>query len=136
MIAQWESSSSISSNWLNYFYSKIGPLDEYVILQTGDGSYGCIIRRIPSREIVQYNINRTGSGYGSYSYSLSESEPDSFSYSINNELYVYSNVGYGTMAVLPCHEIMVCWGITGLVCLVFLMLLFKGSLFKCLRKKS
>lgn len=130
------SESSISTNWLNVFYSKIGPLDEYIIMQIDDGQYGCLVRRIPSREVIQYTITRTGSSYGNYYYSITENTNASWSYTVNNELYVYSNIGYGTMSVLPCHQIMVCWGITGIVCLVFLALVFKGALFKCLRPKK
>lgn len=135
MLSQWDSGGSISSTWLNFFYSKIGPLDEYIIMQIGEGSYGCLVRRIPSREVIEYRITRNGSSYGSYSYTFNEDTSASWNYSVSNEIYVYSNLGMGTMSVLPCHEIMVCWGITGLVCLVFLMLVFKGSMFKCLRKK-
>ena len=134
-MVQYEA-SSISTNWLNVFYSKIGPLDEYVIFQVGEGSYGCLVRRIPSREVIQYTINRTGSGYGSYSYTLSENDNASWDYTITNELYVYSNIGKGTMQVLPVHEIMVCWGITGVVCLTFLALVFKGAIFRCLRGRK
>lgn len=131
-MTQYET-SSISSTWLNVFYSKIGPLDEYVIMQVGENSYGCLVRRIPSREVVEYTITRTGSGYGNYYYTLSEVDNASWDYTVSNELYVYSNVGLGTMQVLPVHEFMVCWGITGFVCLVFLALVFKGAVFKCLR---
>lgn len=135
MLSQYENGGSISSTWLNVFYSKIGPLDEYIIMQIGDGSYGCLVRRIPSKEVVEYRITRTGSNYGSYNYTFSENTSASWDYNLTNEIYVYSNIGKGTMAVLPCHEIMVCWGTTGLVCLVFLALIFKGALFKCFRKK-
>ena len=135
-MVQYDLSSSISSNWLDVFYSKIGPLDEYVIMQTAENSYGCLVRRIPSREVIQYTITRSGSNYGSYSYSLSESSNVTWDYFISNELYVYSNTGHGRIAVLPCHEIMVCWSITGFVCLVFLAVVFKGALFKCLRQRK
>lgn len=128
--------SSISKTWLNVFYSKIGPLDEYVIFQTSENSYGCLIKRIPSKEVIQYNINRIGSNYGSYHYTLTENQNAVWDYTIDNELYVYSNVGAGTMEVLPVHEIMVCWSITAAVCLLFLALVFKGALIKCLRPKK
>lgn len=134
-MVQYET-SSISKTWLNVFYSKIGPLDEYVIFQTSENSYGCLIKRIPSKEVIQYNITRTGSNYGSYYYTLTEIQNADWDYTINNELYVYSNVGAGTMEVLPVHEIMVCWSITGAVCLLFLALVFKGALIKCLRPKK
>ena len=135
-MTQYDVSTSISTNWLDVFYSKIGPLDEYVIMQTGENTYGCLVKRIPSREVIQYTITRTGSNYGNYYYSLTEQQNASWSYSITNEIYVYSNTGQGRLAVLPCHEIMLCWGVTGLVCLIFLAVVFKGALFKCLRRKS
>lgn len=134
-MVQYET-SSISNTWLKVFYSKIGPLDEYVIFQTSENSYGCLIRRIPSKEVIQYTITRTGSNYGSYYYTLSEDKTSDWDYTITNELYVYSNVGAGTMETLPVHEIMVCWSITGAVCLLFLALVFKGALIKCLRPKK
>ena len=134
-MVQYET-SSISSTWLKVFYSKIGPLDEYVIFQTSENSYGCLVKRIPSKEVVQYTITRTGSNYGNYYYELTENQNAVWDYTINNELYVYSNVGAGTMEVLPVHEIMVCWSITGAACLLFLALVFKGALIKCLRPKK
>jgi hypothetical protein len=135
-MVQYDVTSSISKTWLYVFYSKIGPLDEYVIFQTSENSYGCLIKRIPSKEVVQYNITRSGSNYGDYYYELTENQNVEWDYTINNELYVYSNVGAGTMEVLPVHQIMVCWSITASVCLLFLALVFKGALIKCLRPKK
>ena len=110
--------SSISTTYLNFFYSKLGPLDEYIIMRIGDSQYGMLVHRIPSGDILQYTITPNGS-YGSSGYNVTETTNAIWDYTVYNELYVYSNVGYGTMQVLPVHEIMVCWGITGFVCLVF-----------------
>lgn len=132
-MTQW-GNTNISSSFLGTFYSKIGPLDKYIIFQTAENQWGCLVERIPSKEILQYTITRTGSQYGSYEYQLTTSYPQTFDYIVSNELYCYSNIGYGRMEVLPVHEIMVCWGITGLVCLIFLGLVFKGAIFRCLRR--
>lgn len=137
--SNYGSYSSISSTYLNAFYSKLGPLDEYIIMQTGENEYGMLVHRIPSKEVESYEIHRNyysgGSGYNQYYYTMSGPTADTWNYSVSNELYVYSNIGYGTMSVLPVHEMMVCFAVSGAVCLLFLGLVFKGAIFKCLRPK-
>lgn len=133
MLTQYYEAGTISSTFLDVLYSKIGALDRYVITQTGDGQYGCLVYRIPQKECVMYTITRTGSSYGNYYYNLTERE-STWEYDIDNEIYCYSNVGLGKMAVLPCHEIMSCWGVAILTCALALAIVFKGVLFKCLRK--
>lgn len=135
MLIQYEDAGTISNTYLDVFYSKIGVLDRYVICQIGEGRWGCLIYRIPSKECIQYTITRTGSNYGGYSYSLTEQNSD-WEYSISNEIYCYSNIGLGKMAILPCHEIMTSWGVTALTTVVMLAVVFKGALFKCLRRKN
>lgn len=130
--------SSIGANYLNAFYSKLGPLDEYIIMQTGQYTYEMLVHRIPSGDYCGYKIERQSTGSSSsygYYYDMTELTSVTWDYTVYNEMYVYSNIGYGTMSVLPVHEIMVCWSVTGLTCLLFLAVIFKGALFKCLRKK-
>lgn len=133
MLTQYYEAGTISSTFLDVFYSKIGALDRYVITQTADGQYGCLVYRIPQKECVMYTITRTGSNYGNYYYQFTET-PSTWEYDIDNEIYCYSNVGIGRMDVLPCHEIMVCWGVAIMTCALALAIVFKGVLFKCLRK--
>ena len=133
----YSSYSSISDTFLHAFYSKLGPLDEYIIMRTGENDYGMLVHRIPSKEVESYEIHRNyysgGSGYNQYYYTMVGPNSDTWDYTVSNELYVYSNVGLGTMAVLPVHEMMVCFAVSGAVCLLFLGLVFKGAIFKCLR---
>ncbi len=126
---------TIPASVLNVLYSKLGPLDEYIIMRTGENTIGMLVHRIPSGDIIQYTVSRPSASYGNQWYDISESS-SYWSYNVYNEMYVYSNVGYGVMDVLPVHQIMLCWGVTGCVCLVFLALVFKGALFKCLRRRS
>lgn len=133
MLTQYIDAGTISSTYLDIFYSKIGALDRYVITQIADGQYGCLVYRIPQKECVMYTITRTGSNYGSYHYELTETD-STWEYDIDNEIYCYSNIGLGKMSVLPCHEIMTCWGVAILTCALALAIVFKGVLFKCLRK--
>lgn len=135
MLTQYYDPRTISSTYLDVFYSKIGVLDSYVICQTDENQWGCLIYRIPSKECVQYTITKTGNNYGDYTYRLSE-QASEWQYNISNEIYCYSNVGLGKMAILPCHEIMTSWGVTVLTTVVMLAVVFKGALFKCLRRKS
>lgn len=133
----YNSYSSISNTYLNAFYSHLGPLDEYIIMQTGENEYTMLVHRIPSKEVESYKIFRQyysgGSGYNQYYYTMTGQTDDTWEYSVSNELYVYSNVGLGTMSVLPVHEMMVCFAVSGAVCLLFLALVFKGAIIKCLR---
>lgn len=133
MLTQYRDAGTISSTFLDVFYSKIGALDRYVIAQTSENQYSCLVYRIPQKECVMYTITRTGSNYGNYYYHLSEKE-STWEYDIDNEIYCYSNIGLGRMDVLPCHEIMTCWGVAILTCALALAIIFKGVLFKCLRK--
>lgn len=133
MLSQYLDAGTISNTWLDVFYSKIGALDRYIITQTADGQYGCLVYRIPQKECVMYTITRTGSNYGNYYYQFSET-PSTWEYDIDNEIYCYSNIGLGRMDVLPCHEIMTCWGVAILTCALALAIVFKGVLFKCMRK--
>lgn len=118
--------STISSTYLNVFYSKLRPLDEYVICQTGDYEYTMLVRNATDHDdVTEYVIyrNSTSTGYEIDSYE------STWDYDISNEVYVYSNIGYGTMAVLPCHEIMIAWSIIGALCAGALWVMFRGGLF-------
>ncbi len=118
--------STISSTYLNVFYSKLRPLDEYIICQTDDNEYTMLVRNMVNHDDVkEYVIYRTGTNA---SYQMYESE-STWSYDISNEIYVYSNIGYGTMSVLPCHEIMIAWSIIVALCCGALWVMFRGGLF-------
>lgn len=126
--------STISQTVLDVFYSKIGPLDEYIIMRTGEDEYGMLLHRIPSGDIIEYTIERINSSSWGNSYFVLSESSGTWDYNVTNEMYVYSNIGYGTMDILPVHEIMTSWSTVGLVCLIFLGVIFKGALFKICRK--
>lgn len=128
-MTQYDDAGSIGSTLLNVLYSKLGPVDSYIIMRTSDTDVGMLVYDNVSKECTEYTITRFGTGYGSYVYDLIEA-PGTWEYTVSNEMYVYSNVGLGTMQVLPVHEIMVCWGVAGLTCLAFIMLMFRGVLIR------
>lgn len=135
MVTQSTDYSTISSTVLQLFYSKLGPLDEYIIMRTDEDEYTMLVRKIPSGTVTEYVCTRVyaSSSWGSSYYDITSSSGD-FDYSVSNEFYVYSNVGLGTMDILPVHEIMTSFACVSLCCLIFLAVMFKGALFKICRK--
>ena len=118
--------SSIATAYLNLFYSKLRPLDEYIICQTDDTEYTMLVRSaVDHDDVMEYVIYREGN---TMPYLL-DFYPGEWEYSISNEVYVYSNIGIGTISVLPCHEIMIAWSVIGALCVGALWLLFRGGLF-------
>lgn len=133
MIDQYNEYGSIPADVQNFVANKCSLLDRYVLFQTGEYQYGAIVFD-PIREIgTEYTFTRSGN-YNS-SYSVNAVEVDEMSYSIGNEYYVYSNEGYGKALDLPVHDMAVSWSLTALCVLVFFGVMFKGVLFKCLRKR-
>lgn len=133
MIYQYNEYGSIPADVQNFVANKCSLLDRYVLFQTGEYQYGAIVFD-PVREIgTQYTFTRSGN-YNS-NYTVSAAEVDEMSYSIGNEYYVYSNEGYGKALDLPVHDTAVAWSLTALCVLVFFGVMFKGVLFKCLRKR-
>lgn len=125
--------STVPTAALNLFYSKLGILDEYIIMTTGEYEYSCLAKDFVTDETVCYVVSRYNNiGSGTY-YEIQEVTSD-WSYSVANEYYVYSNIGIGTMQVLPIHTMIMSWAITGIVCICALAIVFKGALYPCLRR--
>ena len=118
----------------NLFYSKIGILDEYVIMATGDYEYTLLVRNIVDDTVRQYEITRYKNGsYDNYYECIEVSNP-TWDYTINHEYYVYSDTGQGIMETLPVHAIISSWAMVGVVCIAALAVVFKGALYPCLRR--
>lgn len=118
--------STIAAAYLNLFYSKLRPLDEYIICQTGETEYTMLVRNLVDQDdVMEHVIFRESTGMP-YEY---DSYPGDWNYSVSNELYVYSNIGIGTMSVLPCHEIMIAWSIIAALCVGAFWVMFRGGLF-------
>ena len=118
----------------NLFYSKIGILDQYVIMATGDYEYTLLTRNIADDTVRQYEITRYKNGsYDNY-YECIEVRNPTWDYTITHEYYVYSNTGQGIMETLPVHAIISSWAMVGVVCIAALAVVFKGALYPCLRR--
>ena len=132
MIRQYtESYSSIPSQVVSIVNNKCSLLDKFIIMQTGDRQYSALVYNVCSKKGKQYVFKRP---YNESYYTVFESDISSFDYSVTNEYYVYSNDGIGQSV-----ELMVYHGATAhavVIVSLFLMfaIVFKGALFKCLRK--
>lgn len=134
MITQYNEYGSISSDIQNLVANSVSVLDKYVLMQTGEYEYTALIQNVANKEVEEITISRTtGSSYSSL-YSVTRREVDEFDYSVSNEYYTFSNCGFGKSLDIPAYEGIRTYGLTGLVCLVFFAVMFKGALFKCLKK--
>ena len=135
MITQYSSSySSISSDIQNLVANSVSVLDKYVLMQTGEYEFTALIKNLASKEVEEITISRTSGSNYSTTYSVTRRDVDEFDHSVSNEYYVYSNVGVGKSLNIPSYEGIRTYSMVGLTVLVFFMVVFKGALFKCLRK--
>lgn len=119
-----------SSTILNLFYSKLQVFDKYIIFKTDDNTYSMLVQNIPTGKVTRYDCSRT-SNYNTYT--VNSYEVSDFQYTVSNEYYVHSNVGLGTMQVLPVHSIALTFAVCGLLGLYFLKTFFRRLFYS--RKK-
>lgn len=124
---------SIPSDVQNIVANKCSLLDRYILFQTGDNEYGAIVFDPVTKSGERYTFSRTGN-YGN-TYRVSSTDVTEMTYTVNNEYYVFSNEGYGKSLSLPVYDAAIAWSMTALCVLVFFGVMFKGVLFKCLRKR-
>ncbi len=134
MITQHNEYGSISGDIQNLVANSISVLDEYILMQTGEYEYTALIKNLASRDVEKIVVRRSSlSGYNSQ-YTVSRQNGADFDFNVTNEYYVYSNVGMGKSLDIPSYEGIRTYGLTGITVLLFFMVIFKGALFKCLKK--
>lgn len=135
MIQQYSNSySSASADIQNIVANSVSILDQYILMQTGEYEYTALIKNMASKDVEQITVIRTNSAGYNNQYSVRRQNGAAFDFSVSNEYYVFSNVGYGKSLNIPAYEGIRTYGITSLTVLVFFMVVFKGALFKCLRR--
>ncbi len=131
MITQYTGSyGSISSDVQNLIANKVSLLDRYILMQTGDGVYTALVYNPATRTCRQFQITR---GQYNSGYQVDVTFGD-FDYSVSNEYYVYSNVGYGRALDLPVYDGVISWSLVFIAVLLSFAVVFKGALFKCLKR--
>lgn len=133
---QYLNGSSIPSQVVNISNNKVGVLDDYILYCTGEYRYSLLTRsRLPGQTAKLYTFSRydsTGDRY--YNVTFTDNVP--FEYNVSNEYYVYSNIGYGQALNPVCWQGIQTFSLAGITCALFLGIVFKGGLFKCLRQKK
>lgn len=133
MITQYTDYGSISADIQNLIANNVSLLDHYILMQTGQYEYKALIKNIASKDVEQITVIRTNDNYNTR-YSVSRTHLQDFDYNVSNEYYVYSNVGVGKSLNVPAYEGAIAYGVTSLTVLIFFMVVFKGALFKWLKK--
>lgn len=111
--------------------NKISLLDSYILMQTGEYEYTALVNK-PGIECRQY-VFRRGSNYSQYSVTESVGTWD---YTVTNEYYCYSNVGFGAALDLPVVGLSIAHASVIMACVLMLAIVFKGVLFRCLKKRQ
>lgn len=133
MITQYTDYGSISADIQNIVANSVSVLDQYILMQTGQYEWTALVKNLASKDVEQIVITRGQQSYTN-NYSVRRVNGAKFDYNVSNEYYVYSNVGYGKSLDIPAYEGIRTYGIAGITVLLFFMVVFKGALFKCLRR--
>ena len=133
MITQSRDYGSIGADVQNLVANSVSVLDQYILMQTGEHEYTALIKNLASKHIEKIVIRRDTVNYDK-KYYVERSNGSNFDYNVSNEYYVFSNVGIGKSLNIPSYEGIRTYGMTALTVLVFFMVVFKGALFKCLKK--
>lgn len=136
MIRQYtDGYSSPSSDIQNIVANDISLLEEYVLVQTGQYEWTALINTKGLNKCRKIVFTRNSSNYNT-AYSVTRGEYNGeFGAVIENEYYTYSNVGVGKSLDLPVHEIVTSYSLITICCMLLFAVVFKGALFKCLKRK-
>ena len=133
MITQYtDGYSSIPSQVVSIVNNKCSLLDKFIIMQTGDRQYSALVYNVCSKKGKQYVFKRP---YNESYYTVTESDISSFDYKVTNEYYVYSNDGIGQSVDLMVFEGATAHAVVIVSLFVMFAVIFKGALFKCLRRR-
>lgn len=133
MITQYRDNyNSIPSQVVSIVNNKCSLLDKFIIMQTGDREYSALVYNVCSKKGKQYVFSRA---YNNSYYTVSESDISSFDYTVTNEYYVYSNDGIGQTVDLMVYHGATAHAVVIVSLFVMFAVIFKGALFKCLRRK-
>lgn len=109
-------------------------LDTYVLMQTGQYEWTCQIEELGTHRTRQIKFTRPSSSYSSY-YTVTRTDDVEFNMNIENEYYVYSNIGYGNSLDLPVWKTTASFSLMIISCTLLFAIVFKGVLFKCLKRR-
>ena len=133
-MTQYTDYSTVPAQVQNLVAAQCKLLDTYILFQTGNYEYTAKIKSLASKKIRQMRIWRTSStGYSNY-WRMEISDASDFDFTVTNQYYVFSNVGYGQLLDLHAYKGVQSFSLAAITAVLFFAIIFKGALFKCLRK--
>lgn len=134
MITQY-STGDVPSQVAQLIQNKLGVMDEYILMPTGESRYDCLIRNRVSKSVRRISVSRESSSYSSR-YVVNVYTDQEWAYSVSAEYYVYSNIGYGRGLEPTVWAGMRTYALAGMCCALFLAIVFKGVLYRCVRRSG
>lgn len=135
MITQYSESYSVPSEVQEVTSNRVSLMDKYILMQTGKNEYTALIQQYGANKSKKLVFSRSDSGsYYGY-YSISETSVNDFDYTVVNECAVYSNQSVGRSLSLPVMQGVTAWSLIIIATTLLFAIVFKGALFKCLRKR-
>lgn len=129
-MTQYNEYGSIPQQVRDLVANKVSLLDSYILMQTGEYEYTALINKPGLNRCDQIRVYRP-TAYGTYAVEISEGN---WEFDVTNEYYCYSNVGCGAALDLPVMEGVTAHASVILACALMMAIVFKGALFKCLKK--
>lgn len=120
-----ESYSTCPTQIQNIVANDLRILDSYVLMQTGQYEWTAQIEEIGTHKTRQIKFTRPSSNYSSY-YTVTRTDNIEFDMDIENEYYVYSNVGYGNSLDLPIWKSTTSVSLMIISCTLLFAIIFKG----------
>lgn len=118
----------------NIVANRVKLADEYILMETGDNVFTALIRDCATGKVEQLTFTRGSSGYNTQ-WKVQSVTVDSFDYTVSNEYYVCSNLGIGRSIDLPVYEGAIAYSVVFAAVFLASAIMFKGVLFRCLRRK-
>lgn len=130
-----DSYSTAPTQIQNIVANDVSLLEMYTLMQTGQYEWTAQIYQIGTGATRQIKFTReTTSSYNGY-YTVERTEDITFESTYTNEYYVYSNMGFGNSLDLPAYDGVTSWCMMIIACTLMFAVVFKGALFKCLKRK-
>ena len=135
MIQYTDSFSSCPTEIQNIVANDIAINEIYVLMQTGQNEWTAQIYTLGLGKSRQIKFNRNSqTGYNNY-YTVTRSKDIEFKTVYENEYYVFSNMGFGKSLELPVYQGLQTYSLMIISCILLFAVVFKGALFKCLKRK-
>lgn len=127
--------SSCPAEIQNIVANDIAINELYVLMQTGQYEWTAQIYTLGTGATRQLKfIRQSNTSYNNY-YIVTRSKDIEFKTVYENEYYIFSNMGFGKSLELPVYTGLQTYSLMIISCMLMFAVVFKGALFKCLKKR-